>query len=512
MTGGQTVGRSSQAATHVEESVSPAHADLTGRDNWLDEVAGSDRSEEGSSRRAAWKSVLGEALTGPLGRLRTIYSFLATTPGKMVGITVLLSVAIFAAGYSMSESAAQRQNGLDTLLSETEPLSFAAHNLYTNLSLADTIATSGFVRSGSESEESLDRYYTAIDRAAIAATQTASGIDPERPNIGELITEIQRDLPVYTAMVETARTNARAGNPVGVTYMSNASALMRTDILPNASELFRITSADVAAQQQELTTPQWVPLSGLFAAVFFLVLTQWWLWRATGRRLNRGFLAATVFMVLAILWVSLSNFMTWQAGIRGFEEASKPWDSLTNSRILAQQAQTSETLALVRRESADETHESFNAMTWGVSNALDDMEAAINTSGDSGWGRLGGPRINAPASAEDTVLDARRALAAWHDTHGSFEEALNTGDYDEAARLTSTVDLPPGATPTAASSATSLDDALSTLIDDARTAMRAFIAEGLAATVAVATAVLLLAFAAVLSVWLGIRARLQEYL
>lgn len=484
----------------------------SGHDGWLDEFADEEHPDEERPRRSTWRTVASEAVSGPLERLRTIYSFLVTTPGKMAGITVLLSVAIFAAGYSMSESSAQRQEGLDTLLSETEPLSFAAHDLYTNLSLADTIATGGFVRAEAESTESLDRYYTAVDKAAVAATQTASGIDPARPEIGRLVTEIQRDLPIYTAMVETARANARAGNPVGVTYMSNASALMRNDILPNAAEIFRLTSDEVAAQQQELTTPQWVPLSGLFAAVFFLLLTQWWLWRTTGRRLNRGFVAATAFMVLAILWVSLSNFMTWQAGIRGFEEASKPWDSLTNSRILAQQAQTSETLALVRRASADSTQDTFQAMSSGVAGALDDMETAIDSNSDSGWGRWGSPQIHAPESAHETIAEARRALAAWEESHGRLEEALNTGDYEEASRLSATVDLPPDADPTAASAANTLDNALSSLIDDARSAMRAFIAEGLAATAAVATAVLLLAFAAVLSVWLGIRARLQEYL
>lgn len=498
MTEAKAGSRGSDAATHVDGSA--LSADSTG-DSWLDAVSSPEPADEKDHRRAGWKTVLVEAFSGPWGRVRTIYDFLATTPGKMAGITVLLSIAIFAAGYSMSESSAQRQDGLDTLLTETEPLSFSAHNLYTNLSLADTVATSGFVSSGSESKASLKRYYTAIDKASIAATQSATGIDPKRPEIGKLVTQIQRQLPIYTAMVETARTNARMGNPVSVTYMSNASALMRNDILPAAAELFRLTSDDVSAQQQDLTVPQWVPLSGLFAAVFFLLLAQWWLWRTTGRRLNRGFVAATGFMVVAILWVSVSNFFTWQAGIRGFEEASKPWDSLTNSRILAQQAQTSETLALVRRESATETQEAFASMTWGVSNALDDMEVAMEAQED-----------NAPDSAEDTLLDARRALTDWHDAHGDFEDALARGDYDEAARLSATVDLEPGAEPTAGSSANTLDRALSSLIDDSRSAMRTFISDGLDATAAVATAVLLLAFAAVLSVWLGIRARLQEYL
>lgn len=451
-------------------------------------------------------------------RLRRIFNFLVTTPGKMAGITILLSVAIFAAGYSMSQSSAERQEGLDVLLSEAEPLSFAAHNLYTNLSAADTVATNGFVRAGVTSEAALEEYFEAIDQASVAATQSATGVSAETPRMGELITTIQQELPIYTGMVETARTNNRVGNPLGVTYMSNASALMRDTILPAADELFRLTSAEVARQQQQLTTPQWVPLSGLFAAVFFLGLAQWWLWRTTRRRLNRGFLVATLMMVAAILWVSASNYATWQAGGRGFEEASQPWDSMTTARIQAQQAQTAETLSLLQREAFVDADGAIEEMTESVSGALTDMESAIDARLDAnGTADLAvspSQRVGAQemASAGELIDEAHDALNDWIEAHNRFVEALDRGNYDEAAALTTNVVVPAGEPPTTASASTRLDDALGTLIYDARITMRAFIAEGLAATALVASAVLLLAFGAVLSIWLGIRSRLQEYL
>ncbi|AWB82678.1 hypothetical protein C3B44_10315 [Corynebacterium yudongzhengii] len=493
-------------------SEAPAEDPSASGDAWLDAYTPAAELHEDSDTRPRWRRALTDGLAGPLGRLRTIYNFLATTPGKMAGITVLLSVAIIAAGYSMSDSSAQRQEDLDVLLSETEPLSYAAHNLYTNLSLADSEATSSFVRSGTTSEDALDRYYSAIDRAAVAATQSATGVEQGDPRIGELVTEIQRDLPVYTAMVEIARTNAREGHPIGVTYMANASALMRNELLPAASELFQTTSNQVAAQQEELTTPQWIPLSGLVAAIMFLVLAQWWLWRTTGRRLNRGFLFATVCIVVATLWVSTSNFMTWQAGFRGFQEASQPWDSLTNSRILAQQAQTRETLTLLRRESSTEARESLDAMSAGVTEALDDMERVIDSAEASRFDWIGTPSMRTPAASAGNVEAARQALDDWDSAHARFEVAIDNGDYDEAAHLATTLEVSEDGEPTSAAAAARLDRSLSKLIDDARLAMRTFIADGLNATTAVATVVLVLAFAAVLSVWLGIRARLQEYL
>lgn len=474
-------------------------------DAWLDRAGADVRANIGATR-TRWRRAFSELFSSPVSNLRSTWRFLITTPGKMFTVTIFLSVAIFAAGYSMSVSATDRQDGLDVLLSDTEPLSYAAHNLYTNLSLADTVATSSFVRQGVDSKSTLERCNAAIDQASVAATQSASGIDPDHPEVAELITTIQRELPVYTAMVETARTNSRMGNPVGVTYMANASGLMRDEILPAAAKLFEVTSDNVAQQQTRLTTPQWIPLSGLVAAVMFLAVAQWWLWRRTRRRFNRGFLAATMMMLAAILWVSVANLATWQTGGRGFQEASEPWDSLTTARILAQQAQTSETLSLLQRGADPQPTADFERMSNAVTAAMEDIEAA-----ESHGISLDG--LASPAnSADRQVADVRSALEDWNGAYERYLAALGAGDYETAAYISTTTTLPPGAEPTTASAAARLDSALSDLIDGARTSMRAYIADGLAATVLVAAAVLLLAFGAIFSVWLGIRPRLQEYL
>ena len=251
-------------------------------------------------------------------------------------------------------------------------------SLYSSLSVADTVATTGFVQAGVESEQNRDSYNEAIDAASVAATESVLGTTQEDGRVRELVTFIQRELPVYTAMVEKARSNHRAGNAVANSYMSNASALMREHILPAASELFQLTTAKVNQQQQKLTSPQWVPLSGLFAALFFLVVAQWWLWRQTRRRFNRGFLTASVLLFLAISWVALSNLATWSTGHQGFETASRPWDSLTASRIEAQQARTSETLALVLRSSEEDTMVRFSSSINSIEMALQDYEDALN--------------------------------------------------------------------------------------------------------------------------------------
>lgn len=468
------------------------------QDHWLDKV-----TSTGDHQRRTVRSHMWSTFAVPARWLRRVSSYLATTPGKLLSIALILSLAILAAGYSMSESSAQRQNELDELLSNTEPMSYSAHNLYTSLSLADTIATTGFVQGGVESAGTRARYNSAIDRAMISATESAAGVSFTDQSSLQLISDIERQIPIYTGLIETARANSRIGNPVGGAYMSQASALMREDILPPAAELFDRTSSDVREQQSRLTRPQWVPLSGLFAAVFFLLISQWALWNLTRRRLNQGMLTATALMTIAILWVSASNFSAWQAGTRGFEEASMPWDSLTASRIEAQQARTAETLALVRRQSVSDSADLFDSTTRRVAIALNDYEKA-------------GERLsngsNTAAQNQALIVDAREALEDWTLAHDHFSEALVNGNYLEAVRLATITTAAPGAPPTAAGSYDRLDVSLSRLIADARSTMRSYIRDGLAATELVSAAVLILSILAVAAVWIGMRPRLQEYL
>lgn len=479
-----------RAATHPDDAARDHHDHPA--DHWLDEVTEPAAPAFSNATQLAMSSFV-----GPARLVRRLYHFAVTTPGKLFTVTLILTVALAAAGLSMSNTSANRHAALDDLLNSTEPMSNAAHHLYTNLSLADTVATTGFVQAGVESEANRERYNEAIDAASVAATQSVLGTNSDDARIRELVTYIQRELPVYTALVEKARTNHRAGNAVANSYMSNASSLMRDKILPAASELFSLTSAKVKEQQQRLTSPQWVPLSGLVAALSFLLIAQWWLWRLTRRRFNRGFLTASVLLFLALTWASAANFATWSSGYHGFETVSRPWDSLTASRIEAQQTRTSETLALVLRSSESDMSVRFSSTLYSISNALEDYEAALADDDIP---------INDPA----LLPAAKQAAQEWEDSHEEFMNALADGDYDKAI-YEATVSTPNGS-PTAASAFDDVDDSLAGLISEARVSMRSYLEQGLNAMTMVSTMVFLLTSGAIIAVWLGIRPRLQEYL
>lgn len=502
------------------ESV-PAHA----QDHWLDEAETTDAPGMSFIRRFFRSSFSGSTQV-----ITRVFGFFTTTPGKMVVGMIVLTAALLAAGLSMANSVSNRQSELNHLLTSTEPMSNSAHKLYMSLSLADTIATTGFVQAGVEPSETREQYLRAIDSAATEATAAVLDSDDDDEYIRQLAVQIQRQLPVYSGLVEAARANNRAGNAVGAAYMSNASAMMRNDILPAAASLFRLSSGNVSEQQDRLTRPQWVPLSGLVAALLFLAFAQYWLWRISQRRFNRGFVAATLMMALAMLWVSGTNVYTWHLGSRGFTEASTPWDSLTQARIDAQRTRTEEILALVQRRTNYNPSLEFSSTNERISAALDDYRdsSALNTeAARAGSASTGSAQAGAESTepAEGSMIEqARIALQEWDEAKAHLLRALDSGNYEKALALAtdSTVGTDAagpapggsGANQTMSSAAAfeKLDAALADLIANARDSMRSYLSESLAALNLVAAAVSLLSVLSVLAIWLGIRPRMVEYL
>ena len=499
----------------------PAHA----QDHWLDEAETTDAPGMSFIRRFFRSS-----FSGSTQIINRVFGFFGTTPGKMVVGMIVLTAALLAAGLSMANSVSNRQSELNHLLTSNEPMSNSAHKLYMSLSLADTIATTGFVQAGVEPENTREQYLRAIDSAAAEATSAVLDSDDDEEYLRQLAVQIQRQLPVYTGLVEAARTNNRAGNAVGAAYMSNASAMMRDEILPAAASLFRLSSNNVSEQQDQLTRPQWVPLSGLVAALLFLGLAQYWLWRISRRRFNRGFAAATVMMVVALLWVSGTNVYTWHLGNRGFTEASTPWDSLTQARIDAQRTRTEEILALVQRRTNYNPSLEFSSTNKHISAALDDYSnsSALRTAAETSADEEVVDGVSSDDAADSSTIDeARTALQEWDEAKAHLLRALDSGNYEQALALatdstmgaqgsgadsTGTAGSGTNQTMSSAAAFEKLDAALATLIANARDSMRSYLSESLAALNLVAAAVSLLSLLSVLAIWLGIRPRMVEYL
>ncbi|MGV9870558.1 hypothetical protein ACWDV6_49475, partial [Rhodococcus koreensis] len=169
---------------------------------------------EPESRRPAWRDLL------------------ASTPGRLSVLAVVLVAAALAAGVVTSAVTDARQREIDTLRTHTEPLADAAQSLYGSLSIADAAATTSFLFGGTEPVEIRERYNQAVGDAANALVSASTGVSAADADTVGLLSEVSRRFAEYTSLVATARANDRSGNPVGLTYLGNASSMMQGTILP----------------------------------------------------------------------------------------------------------------------------------------------------------------------------------------------------------------------------------------------------------------------------------------
>jgi hypothetical protein len=303
----------------------------------------------------------------PLQPAHPRWWFLRTTPGRILLSGVVLTALVALSAFATSTTVNHRQQALSTVLNHTEPLAFAAGRLYTTLSVADAAAATAFI-SGSEPSDVRQRYEQAITDAAVALTQASSGLT-DQP-MQQLLGQINAQLVIYTGLIETARTNNRAGNPVGSSYLWEASALMQETMLPNAQKLYEETSARVDA---ETTTSTRIPTSVIVivsATLLFGAFANRWLARRTKRRLNIGFVAGGLAVVVMVIWVGTALVISTTGSRSARGSAADSLKTITTLTITAQQARADETLALIRRGDEDVRKQSYTERIGAMTNQL----------------------------------------------------------------------------------------------------------------------------------------------
>lgn len=435
-------------------------------------------SSTSGAQNWTFRGVVNPALQG----LRQLLSFFRTSPGRLTLISTLLILVIVSAGGAMVYSAGARQSDLDTLVNRREPLAYAAQELYNNLSLADTVATTAFLQRTSADSDASQVFTEAVSNAASSVIKATAGTDNIESREMELILTIQSILPDYVQLISNALTQDRLQNPVGVSYLNQGSALLQHTMLPAAEELYRSTSQTVSRQQDTLVRPLWFPLSGLLAAVVMLIIIQFWLAALTNRRLNMGYLIATVLMMFATGWAAVSSAAIWNADAHDVRGAVRPLEQLTQVRIGTQGVRTTEALELVQRDYRADTPNDFSAAIIRFDNELEALRGKV-------------------PSAKD-IDEARELLRSWDTDHAAMITRVRGGDYA-------------GAVDTALRSRASfmaLDSRLHGLIQDTRAELRDRLIEGQTVAGRVTVIVLALAITSAICVFFGTRTRLQEYL
>ncbi len=412
--------------------------------------------------------------------------FLWTTPGRILSIGFVLAALVIASAFATSTTINDRQEALTTVLNHTEPLSFAAGQLYTTLSVADAAAATAFI-AGTEPQPVRQRYEQAITDAAVAVTRASSGLTDE-PMV-QLLGRINARLAVYTGLIETARTNNRAGNPVGSSYLSEASSLMQQQILPDAQRLYEVTSGRVDAETTASTRIPLPVILVVLSTLLFGVFANRWLAKRTRRRVNVGFIAGGLAVLIMLIWVGTALVISTTDSRSAKNTAAESLKTITSLAITAQQARADETLSLIRRGDENIRKQSYYQRIEQMQAQLADYLARDDDSID-----------------KTDLADAPQLLERWRAADDRITAYIAVGNYQAATQValgTGEDDSTPAFD--------KLDETLSKGIEQSRNQLRADIVNARRVLSGSTVGAAALSVVAAIAVALGIWPRLSEY-
>ncbi len=307
-------------------------------------------------------AVSGPAVTGAAVVAR-LSKRARTTPGRMrlaagAIVVVMLLVAIVGTGALRA-----RQRATNAVGQQVEPLLVGAEIIYSSLADADATATNTFLKAGLEPPARRQAYLDDLTAAAnqLASVARQAGSSEEA---AQALAVINKDLPTYSGLVESARVNNRLGLTVGSAYLREGSTLMQKAILPAVGQLYQVEAGrlDRAYQSgQSLRDVIGIVVAALLA-LGLLVLSQGFVAHRTNRLLNPSLLAATVATVALLSWLVVAFLASASRLNEARTKGSDPVQLLSSARILLSRAQADENLFLVSRGSGSANLADANAV------------------------------------------------------------------------------------------------------------------------------------------------------
>ena len=418
---------------------------------------------------------------------------LATTPGRLRLAAALLVLTAITFGLVARHAAGERGEAVESVRA-TEELLVSAVDLSVSLSNTHAIAAFGFLRGGTEQPQSRRRYNEALAQSggAVAEIARAIGASPAR---GAAVGRITRTLPTYAGLVESARSNARQGYPVGNAYLREASRSMRNVMLPSARELYEIEAQSLTRGYRDGVSGGLLLAAGLAGCALLAALawTQLFLARATRRIVNPLLALATLLLLGLGVWIGVAFTVQHGALVDAQRTGSDPVELLTATRILALRAQADESIALAARGGGEgakrlqDVDRGFQTVTRPIPGLLTHAAA------------VGGPSVRSIDAAY------RRYLAA----HLEVVKQVKSGDFTAAVQLAVLRGAAGG--PSTAAAGEALNDALDREIGPAQERFKAEAARARGALDGLSDAIPALTALSLLLALLGVRQRLEEY-
>jgi len=288
---------------------------------------------------------------------------LATTPGRLVLVQILVVVGAVCFGAIATGAEQSRERAAKSARSQTERLLVQAKNLYTALSDANATVATGLLSGGLETAAKRRRYLNdlAVASGALSTLTREAGAAANAP---AALGTIADQLPTYSGLIETARANNRLGFPIGAAYLRQAALLMTSSLLPAADHLYTIESERLNGDYHTGTATSalvtFVAVSAV--ALILLLLAQWYVTRISRRILNIPMAVATVALAAVSVWGIVGLLGAQNSLETAQRNGSDPVEALSATTVLLSRAQGDLSLTLVNRGTDVTDPLDFNAV------------------------------------------------------------------------------------------------------------------------------------------------------
>ncbi|WP_157357231.1 hypothetical protein [Amycolatopsis nigrescens] len=252
-----------------------------------------------------------------------IAAHLRRTEGRLTAIVAAVLVAAFLAGLAGALSLRGRSERLEEMGHHRGAVNTAALTVYRALADADATSHNVVLVEGDQVTQLQQAFREDIadvtDALQFAATYAPSGDGAGKEKVADLAALV----PVYVGLVEAGWVYSGQARPLGISYLNEASILVRDRMLTTAAALRETETAEIArSQDEDVDTFAWGPFAATLLLLLVLVAAQRYLARRTRRRFNLGLLAATALTVLSFALLSIVAAVA----------ASRSGDSLHESR------------------------------------------------------------------------------------------------------------------------------------------------------------------------------------
>jgi len=415
------------------------------------------------------------------------------TPARLRSAVLTVVALTLAAGVLAAVATLQRQSATSDSWRTAEPLMVTAQAIDSSLSDADTTAAASFLQGRLETPALQARYRDDLATAAadIATAAQDAGTDPA---VGAGLHALSTALPAYAGVVEEADFNERQGSyPLAAAYLAEANNLMRSDILPAASQVYATEGRHLVQDQDHAASPVLLVLAVLaFAGLMWaLVWVQRWLSRQFRRTWNVPLVVATLVVVVLGVWGAVA-FVAQDSGVGSARtNGSEAVTTYTDARILALRARADDELTLLTRDSDPSYQQDYASTAARLGSVLSSSNGSLPLSEQSQRSRL---------------ARAQSDWASYQAVHGQIRRADGSGDLTGAVQLasaTSPQDLPAVSTQLDGALATGISDSQATFVRTSSGAAANL--DGLVWALGAGTVLV------VVLVLVGIRPRMAEY-